>query len=453
MGNMLYSHTLDLHEIWYLPYSLDNKIFIIFYKNKEKCYNHVVKSYHIRGAHNLKRFGASYIVIIGLILFFMDSTSLLAQDNNICNTIANLERPQVILDESFYEAQLVSYDDAIAASPNDFELLTLRGDSHYGLGNFDNAISDYMQALANNPTATYTLSRLGDAYQQIFEIELAIDAYSQAIAIDSNYSYPYIKRAIAYRKIGDASQLESNAIVYQNSLDDFNTAIRIDGSSALAFARRSELFLSFKNYEQSLLDAQNAVNIGSEFTFAHTVIANLYKGNADFASAFASIRTALNTPTDNDDGYAYAYTMAGEMCWRMGERDFGLELLSIAQDYDNTFSATDIVYARVMTDLRKEFVIPRNIDEAENASGEVDSVYHFMHSERFLDQFYLLSAIESYILAAEHNPTNPFVFNQLQYLPVDVSYYSDDLAVFNRWQELAASFEENVSEDNDSGSD
>jgi tetratricopeptide (TPR) repeat protein len=401
------------------------------------------------GVFVLKHFKSKYIFVLVLILFYALVPSQ-AQNGSICENIVNMDPPEVTLDRDFYESQLSRYDEALGENPIDVELLNLRGDSLYALEQYDDAIDNFLQAIELDPTATYSLARLGDTYQQTFEIEAALAAYSQAIEIDPDYTYAYIKRGVAYRKIGDASELGTDATVYQMSLDDFNTALGLDRGSALAFARRSELYLSLKNLEQSFADAQNAINVGSEYAFAHTVMANLYKGNGDFSPAFASIRTALNTPTENGGAYAYAYTMAGEMCWRMGEREHALQVLDIAKTYDDRFSATDIVFARVAIDLRD------GLEELDALTVTIDSPQDFA-SNLFmtinmiqLNRFYLSGIIRFYLDAADHNPTNPFVFNQLRYLPVDVSYYQDDLDVFIDWQKLAASFEPN---NDDSASD
>lgn len=385
----------------------------------------------------MKYFWSSNLLLAGIV-FLINAVSLQAQSSHICNTILDREPPKVTLDDAFFEAQVTRYTDALADNPTDLELLTLRGDSHYALRNYQEAINNFMQASEIDPTATYPLARLGDTYQQIFEIEAAINAYTQAIDIDPNYAYAYIKRGVAYRKLGDASLSDIATIIYIKSLDDFNIAIQLDSTSALAFARRSELFLSLKNYDQSLIDAQNALNIGAEFTFAHTVIANFYKGQGDFSSAFVAIQTALNTPTENGTAYAYAFTMVGEMCWRMGKRDLSLNALNIAQHYNNTFSATDIVFARVVIDLRNELADINSL-ETLNTPSELVGNIPIKVTNQFLDQIYLYGIINFYLLAAEHNPTNPFVFSQLQSLPISETHYQDELTLFNDWQELATS--------------
>ena len=383
----------------------------------------------------------------------MQGATSSAQSTSICGTIVNREPPQLTLDRAFYVAQLIRYNDALFENPDDLELLTLRGDSYFALEQYEAAIADFMRAIEVDPTATYPLARLGDTYQQQFRIEAAVDAYTRAIAIDSEFVYAYIKRGIAYRKIGDASELGTDAVVYRMSLDDFNTAIRLDRTNALALARRSELFLSIKDFEQSFADAQGAINIGPEFAFAHTVMANLHKGSRDFSSAFASIQTALNSPTANSGAYAYAYTMVGEMCWRIGEHSTAIEALNISQQYDSSFSATDIVFARVAIDLRDSLTQIKIPTRAIHPAGLLIPFMLVQVPNTLVDQFHLINITKFYLLAARHNPTNPFVFSQLQYLSIDESIYQEDLDIFSEWQMLATSFEPESSENDDTTSD
>ena len=69
-------------------------------------------------------------------------------------------------------------------------------------------------------------------------------------AIDSNASSSmYALRGEAYMQTGD----------YQNALNDFNSAIEIDGMNAVAFYDRALLNMRLENYENALNDINNAL--------------------------------------------------------------------------------------------------------------------------------------------------------------------------------------------------
>ncbi len=359
---------------------------------------------------------------------------------NICDIIISAERPQELVTDTFYGQQIERYDEALVSMPDDIELLTLRGDSYFALDAFDEAIADFLRATEIDTTNTYAYARLGDAYQRVFEIEAAIEAYTQAIEIDEAYAYAHLKRGVAYKKLAETAELDPGSIVYERALDDLNTAIRLDPTSALAFARRAEVYLSLRNSRLALADAENAVNIGSFLAFSHVVLASVHKAQGNFNDAFASIRTGLNTPSENAEVYAYAYTMAGEMCWRIDQREQALQLLDVALAYDGQFAPTYIVFARTTIDTRRETEqrIAQQIEDTFSA-GLAQYVVTFANwALQLAPQWPTAGHYQS---AVTSNPVNPFVHRQLATLPVASIVYADSIDVYSQWLDYAASLE------------
>ena len=94
-----------------------------------------------------------------------------------------------------------------------------------------------------------------DAYVESAKAKLAADDMEAAIAdlnaaIDENAaSETYTLRGEAYMQTGD----------YQKALDDFDSALEIDGVNAVAFYDRSLLNARLENYEAALSDINNAL--------------------------------------------------------------------------------------------------------------------------------------------------------------------------------------------------
>lgn len=379
-------------------------------------------------------------VIIIAFCFSMQFVSVNADNHTFCDRIDNDTVLPLIFDSAYYESQVNNYSTILIDTPNDVEMLTLRGDSYLALRLFDNAISDFILASELDRTSTYALARLGDLYQQTFQIEAAIDSYSQAIALDANYAYAYIKRGTVYRKLGDASELEPNALVYSLALNDLNTAVRLDRNSALAYARRSEVFLSMRNSSLALQDALTAINIGSDFAFSHVVLASIYKSQGNFRAASDAIQQALNTPSDTVRSYSYALSMRGEMCWRLGAHSQAITDLKTAFEYDRDFASTYIVLARVAIDMGRysETAIVQHIGS--NYDGITSLLLTFFATEGF-DIFRDKPVILQYLQVVRYNPTNPFVYRQLESLNVNPAVYQDSYAIFQTWLAYVESLE------------
>jgi tetratricopeptide (TPR) repeat protein len=105
----------------------------------------------------------------------------------------------------------------------------VRGLVYKGRGILDRAIADFDQALKLQPENFFVLTNRGEAYFQKGEYQHTIADYSDAIRLDRNFSEPISDRGHAFLKLGRLD----------DALADFNTAIELDAINAEAVYGRS----------------------------------------------------------------------------------------------------------------------------------------------------------------------------------------------------------------------
>lgn len=98
------------------------------------------------------------LALLCCIIFALQATVAYADNHTFCDGIDNEIEPPLIFNESYYQAQVASYNEAISENPEDVELLTLRGDGYYALRMYDESLADFSLASELDPESTYALA-------------------------------------------------------------------------------------------------------------------------------------------------------------------------------------------------------------------------------------------------------------------------------------------------------
>jgi tetratricopeptide (TPR) repeat protein len=100
-----------------------------------------------------------------------------------------------------------------------------RGIIYFHQGAYDRAITDFQEATINPTSPLQADPRamlwLGLAYVKQNNLEMAVQSYTRAIAGYDDYGPAYVNRGLTYMKLGR----------YDRALNDFNAALRLDGSN------------------------------------------------------------------------------------------------------------------------------------------------------------------------------------------------------------------------------
>jgi len=146
----------------------------------------------------------------------------------------------------------------------------------------------------------------GDIEEAIYDLNAAIDSNANASV--------YTLRGEAYMQMGD----------YQNALNDFDSAIEIDGMNSIAFFDRALLNMRLENYDAALVDINNALAAQSMKPMEGLTLRDLYakRGQlnlwmknwqgavADYTNSLA--RSEGSVSADVYAERAEAYTVLGE---------------------------------------------------------------------------------------------------------------------------------------------
>jgi len=123
---------------------------------------------------------------------------------------AAIDWPRVLLEVCRRIERAAEAHRALAADPDDVQILLDRGDAYTRDADYDNAISDFTQTLQRVPTANHRLladvfHRRGVAYARKRRYEEAIADYTRAIQQNPNDAAISHDRAAAHRKKGAAA--------------------------------------------------------------------------------------------------------------------------------------------------------------------------------------------------------------------------------------------------------
>jgi tetratricopeptide (TPR) repeat protein/S1-C subfamily serine protease len=126
-----------------------------------------------------------------------------------------------------------------------------RGDSHWNLKNYKQAIDDYTQAIKIDPkNPTYYRDR-GNTYFQLKDYKQAVDDYTQAIKIDTKNANYYVRRGLTYLQLKD----------YKQAINDYTQAIKIDDKNAIYYDARGNTYFQLKDYKQAINDYTQAIQL------------------------------------------------------------------------------------------------------------------------------------------------------------------------------------------------
>ena len=120
----------------------------------------------------------------------------------------------------------------------------LKGNAHYGTGEYDGAIREYTRALALKPDNLQAYNNRGLAYDNKGDHDRAIQDYDKVLALRPDYPGVYSNRGVAYRHKED----------YDRAIQDFDKTINIKPNNAVAFFNRACLHSLRRDIEQTVTD-------------------------------------------------------------------------------------------------------------------------------------------------------------------------------------------------------
>ena len=190
-----------------------------------------------------------------------------------------LLKTRILMSKRDYAEALAIYDELNAGESRSPAILYAASLAHEGLGDtatiqielLDSAIALFPTPLPSE-AASYVLRR-GQLHASIGHYREAVQDYNQ---------YAYLSNSkVNARFYYDKSKLEVNARMYQQALDDLNTAIGMSPGTALYYVEKSGLLLRVNEIDDCISTAAKALELSPDNADAYRIMgyAQIQKGD------------------------------------------------------------------------------------------------------------------------------------------------------------------------------
>jgi tetratricopeptide (TPR) repeat protein len=186
---------------------------------------------------------------------------------------------------------------ALKRRPHHAWALFLRGNAHFDIEEFDEALADYDAALRANP-------RLADAYQNRGFIRHhvrddpsgAMEDYTAVLRLEADNIDAWFNRGNAKKALGEV----------RGAIEDYTNAIRREPRMTEAYTNRGNAHLSIKETADAIADQDAAIRIDPNYPEAWASRARAHLERGDRAKAIADLKQALAVAPANWRHRAFA---------------------------------------------------------------------------------------------------------------------------------------------------
>jgi tetratricopeptide (TPR) repeat protein len=227
-----------------------------------------------------------------------------SQSDEISTQMINAARQ--FYDGGQYQQAVDRYNGALSLQPDNPSARLYRGLCYVELGDAMAAIHDLNHAIKASPGNHAAYGGLAKAYLSQGRYDEALNAANLAIRIKPKARY-YDTRAEIYTKLTK----------YDNAIDDYSAAIKLDNQDAFAYTNRADLYTSQKDFDLAKADYDKLLAIDK--TDAETYVNRgwMYAEAGQYDKAVQDADTALRIDPKNDDalntrGYAQLRQAKGD---------------------------------------------------------------------------------------------------------------------------------------------
>lgn len=209
-----------------------------------------------------------------------------------------------------------------------------RGQAHYTLGEFENALRDYDKSIELNPNYPDAFVFRGILYNDLKQFQLAAQDFTKAIDLAPDTLYAYAHRAAAYANLEE----------YSLAILDYDRVLELDPEFVKAYTFRGFAFLELKLFDEAYADFDKVVELQPKTSGAYRNRGFINERRGEYLLAIADYLKALEL---NDDD-AYSHSRLGYCYYRTGKLDLAIEHFSSSIEMDATdpepFSYRAVVY-------------------------------------------------------------------------------------------------------------
>jgi tetratricopeptide (TPR) repeat protein/Leu/Phe-tRNA-protein transferase len=184
-------------------------------------------------------------------LFYLNKAIEIEPNNSLGLFDTYLNRGACYKNLGQYDNALKDYLKAVDIKPNDKYALNKLGCLYNDLGNYEQALYYFNIAITHHPVYYLSYYNRGVVYAKQKKYNLAIEDNSRAIELNSLYIRAYRNRGWCYREIGQ----------YDDALKDYSKAIKLDSNNPVGFEARARVAALKGDYKRSTADIRNAVRL------------------------------------------------------------------------------------------------------------------------------------------------------------------------------------------------
>jgi len=187
-----------------------------------------------------------------------------------------------------YEKAIADFDEALRLDPNLVAAYMLRGMALLASVSYVDEIRGNFEEVITISTYDQQVSaRQAQIYDQ------AIENYTQAIRLDQN-------NALAYRRRGKVYELKGDN---DRALADYNQAIRLNPNNAVAYTGRGLVYENKGDYDRAIADYNEAIRLNPNEAISYSERGNAYLHKGDYDRAIADQNQAIRL--NPNDAVAY----------------------------------------------------------------------------------------------------------------------------------------------------
>ena len=189
----------------------------------------------------------------------------------------------------------------------------------------------------SNPQSARDFYARGITKLDQFNYQESVEDFNQAIRLDSKYTEAYFKRGYVYTWLRK----------YSEALVDFNQVIAIDPNYLDGYLNRGWTQISLQNNQAALEDFNRAIRLNPNYaiTYAHQGMAYLKLGK--YEEALESSKQAIRLDPNN----SYAYSIQANIFNALKDYQSAIKVssMAISIDPDNFSAYTNRAIARTLT--------------------------------------------------------------------------------------------------------
>ncbi len=206
--------------------------------------------------------------------------------------------------EDFVQAVRV-YTGCILKRPEHAGAYRRRGNSHYRLRRYEEAIADYSRAIALDPKLRPAWFQRGHTYGMLKQFDKAVADSTRAIELDPKEALAWYNRGCFYHELKQDDK----------AVTDYSQAIALDPKYVLAWNNRGIVYLDLRQYDKAVADFTKAIELDPKHAaawynrgLAHSVLGQHSKGIVDYSQAIAL-----------DPKYVLAWSNRGAAYFKLGQ--------------------------------------------------------------------------------------------------------------------------------------